>query len=226
LPHTDGVQYTPQTSQSGSESQCSGGTCSTTDDSAGSGSNRYATLLLYLTGAEEGGETAFTRVSTAALAAQRQYSSALNPVPQTPTPLSQQAVVDASGGAPAAEGTGPEAGSGLQWLTTLCQARSRLTVRPKKGQALLFYTQRPDGTPDLDSEYAECPVLKVTIAGAILLILSCGYVYLRGTGREGCEQILGLERAEAWLYSQRHAYRCAHSIAALSLYCCGLHSKL
>jgi hypothetical protein len=196
LPHTDGVQFNPQTGYSGSESQCSGGTCSTTDDSAGSGSNRYATLLLYLTGAEEGGETVFTSVSTAALAAQRRYSSALNPVPQTPTPLSQQAVVDASGGASTAEGTGPEAGSGLQWLTTLCQARSRLTVRPKKGQALLFYTQRPDGTPDLDSEYAACPVLKVTIAGAILLILSCDYVYLRGTCAQG-ERVV----SKFWVWS-------------------------
>lgn len=37
---------------------------------------------------------------------------------------------------------------------------SKLAVRPRKARAILYYSQHPDGSLDLDSRHGGCPVLK------------------------------------------------------------------
>lgn len=79
------------------------------------GGQRLATVLMYLSTPEEGGETVFTMT----------------------TPKKEQ--------------EGPE------W--SACGKRG-LAVKPRKGDALLFYSLRPDGSPDPSSTHASCPTLK------------------------------------------------------------------
>ena len=52
---------------------------------------------------------------------------------------------------------GIEQGSWEERMVALC--RSRLSVRPQKGRAVLFYSQLPNGEPDEMSEHGGCPVL-------------------------------------------------------------------
>ena len=44
----------------------------------------------------------------------------------------------------------------------VAQCRARLSVRPKKAHAILFYSQHPDGSLDRSSKHGGCPVLKGT----------------------------------------------------------------
>jgi hypothetical protein len=41
----------------------------------------------------------------------------------------------------------------------IAQCRTRLAVQPKAGEAILFYSQNPDGTTDELSRHGACPVL-------------------------------------------------------------------
>ncbi|CAM9298641.1 unnamed protein product, partial [Ectocarpus sp. 4 AP-2014] len=42
----------------------------------------------------------------------------------------------------------------------LLQCRRHMVVAPKRGQAVLFYNQHPDGRKDLSSEHGACPVIE------------------------------------------------------------------
>jgi hypothetical protein len=42
----------------------------------------------------------------------------------------------------------------------VARCRSKLSVRPTQGRAVLFYSQYPDGKQDLMSKHGGCPVLK------------------------------------------------------------------
>ena len=77
------------------------------------GGQRVATMLMYLTTPEEGGETVF---------------------PSAPRKV-----------------------SGPQWSEC---AREGFAVKPRRGDALLFYSLRPNGRKDEDSLHGSCPVLK------------------------------------------------------------------
>ena len=52
----------------------------------------------------------------------------------------------------------------------VAQCRARLSVRPKKAHAVLFYSQHPDGSLDKSSKHGGCPVLKGTKWAANLWI--------------------------------------------------------
>jgi len=105
------------------------------------GGNRYATVLLYMTDIPEGGggETVFAKVW-----------------PEGENQSQEDALKElrASGDA---ERAGIEQGSWEEEMVATC--RSRLSIRPHAGRAILFYSQLPNGEEDQMSLHGGCPVL-------------------------------------------------------------------
>eukprot|EP00536_Pseudo-nitzschia_multiseries_P008739 jgi/Psemu1/257491/estExt_Genewise1Plus.C_2280034 len=112
-------------------------------DSAGTGGNRFATILLYMSdlGENDGGETVFPHGVPEHI-----------PVEQRIT--KQQAIKQLRA---SERGSVLKPGSWEEELTALC--RSQLSVRPHSSRAVLFYSQHPNGAADRDSLHGACPVL-------------------------------------------------------------------
>ncbi|KAL7540883.1 hypothetical protein ACHAXR_010453 [Thalassiosira sp. AJA248-18] len=113
-------------------------------DSEHMGSNRFATILLYMTDLEEGdgGETVFTQGWPAGQAEEDhvQFNDALEA-------LRESSEVESL----------LEPNSWEEKMVARC--RSRLSIRPHSSRAVLFYSQNPDGTPDQKSMHGGCPVI-------------------------------------------------------------------
>lgn len=114
-------------------------------DSAGVGSNRFATILLYMSDLEEGdgGETLFSK--------------------GWPVGQAEEDRVSKKDAIKALRDSGDvdnilERGSWEEEMVADC--RTRLAVRPHSARAVLFYSQNPDGTPDSSSLHGGCPVIK------------------------------------------------------------------
>eukprot|EP00339_Tiarina_fusa_P000988 CAMPEP_0117043808 /NCGR_PEP_ID=MMETSP0472-20121206/30420_1 /TAXON_ID=693140 ORGANISM="Tiarina fusus, Strain LIS" /NCGR_SAMPLE_ID=MMETSP0472 /ASSEMBLY_ACC=CAM_ASM_000603 /LENGTH=555 /DNA_ID=CAMNT_0004755411 /DNA_START=79 /DNA_END=1744 /DNA_ORIENTATION=- len=114
-------------------------------DSAAKGGNRFATVLLYMSDSEEGagGETVFSEAWPPEL-----DPSERKPISEATNELRR------SGDARAA---GIAINSWEEKMVATC--RSKLSVRPSRGRAVLFYSQYPNGKPDPKSRHGGCPVL-------------------------------------------------------------------
>jgi prolyl 4-hydroxylase len=106
------------------------------------GSNRFATVFMYLTTVEQGGETVFPHGQK--LPGWEDESSFMDPGDVFPEDSWEHAMVK------------------------LC--RTSLATKPIQGEAVLFYSQTPTGVLDPYSEHGGCPVLKGDKWGANLWV--------------------------------------------------------
>ncbi|GAX23303.1 hypothetical protein FisN_21Hh011 [Fistulifera solaris] len=115
-------------------------------DSAGQGSNRFATLLLYMNDIEanQGGETVFANAWPLDVAETKRLS-----LEQAKSQLLESEFSNFL-----------TQGSWEEDLAVWC--RSRLAIRPKSARTVLFYSQLPDGQKDESSQHGACPVFNTT----------------------------------------------------------------
>jgi prolyl 4-hydroxylase len=113
-------------------------------ETAGKGGNRFATILLYMSDLAEdaGGETVFSEAPPFG-------ETELRPVNEVVRELRQSESLGVL-----------EPNSWEETMTAKC--RSRLSVKPYKSRAVLFYSQQPNGEPDKKSMHGGCPVLDGT----------------------------------------------------------------
>lgn len=113
-------------------------------ESAGTGTNRYATILLYLSGVEDGGETVFTQAKP--IGPDARVISKKQAEAETSAYLDSKNLTDLF----------PQD----TWQRNMIvECRSRMAVKPVKAEAVLFYSQFPDGRADRLSVHGGCPVL-------------------------------------------------------------------
>ena len=115
-----------------------------TVDTEHQGSNRFATILLYMSDLNEGdgGETVFT------------HAWPVGQPEEERVPF-ERALADLRAAGDVAGLLQPD--SWQEQMVARC--RSRLAVRPHSSRAVLFYSQHPDGTPDNASMHGGCPVI-------------------------------------------------------------------
>lgn len=114
-------------------------------ESSGTGGNRYATILLYMSdlGDDDGGETVFPQGMMPKIALEEEEAVSSNEARE------QLRVSD--------RGSVLKSGSWEENLVVLC--RTRLAIRPHSSRAVLFYSQHPNGEVDKSSLHGACPVL-------------------------------------------------------------------
>ena len=105
------------------------------------GVNRFATVFMYLTDVEEGGETVFTHAAR----------DADEDVPSRADVHADLVRRNITGLFPP-----PPDNWEVDFIAT---CRTRLAVRPKRGTAVLFYTQAPSGAIDGAQMHGGCPVI-------------------------------------------------------------------
>ncbi|KAL3924111.1 MAG: hypothetical protein SGPRY_004013 [Prymnesium sp.] len=111
---------------------------------------RTATIVAYLSAGFEGGETVFPRVSLS-------RGGSLPPVPKLVASGGQELLVEQ-----------------LDHLDRFCDAETSevLRVSARQGDALLFFSTQPDGSPDLDSIHGVIEYLKkeIWMLGFVIIV--------------------------------------------------------
>ena len=127
-------------------------------DPARHGSNRFATVFLYINNVKEGGQTVFPSLETSYC--KREGANCTRP--------GEMEFVDLE--------TGVSDDAELQKNNRTWEARmidqcySRRAVHPTKGAAVIFYSQTPNGTLDPHSLHGGCPVISGEKWGANLWV--------------------------------------------------------
>lgn len=118
-------------------------------DSAGKGGNRFATILLYMSDIPEdgGGETVFAKASPPSVEGENERRRH----------ISEEEALEELRATLDAVRSGIEEGSWEEKMVATC--RSKLSVRPTHGRAVLFYSQHPNGREDTMALHGGCPVL-------------------------------------------------------------------
>ena len=132
-------------------------------DSAGVGTNRYATILLYMSNITHGGETVFKKAWP-------------NDIPESEYKSREEALTELR-----KDGTVDMFKRGSWEESMVADCRSRLAVKPHSARAVLFYSQHPNGEEDTESLHGGCPVLDGEKWAANLWVSMCakdGLVYL------------------------------------------------
>ena len=114
-------------------------------DASKLGTNRFATILLYMSdlkGESDGGETVFKNAWPVGL-------------PEEDRKTRNQALTELR---EAGDADFLQKGSWEELMVADC--RSRLAVKPHSARAVLFYSQHPNGMEDTSSLHGGCPVLK------------------------------------------------------------------
>jgi 2OG-Fe(II) oxygenase superfamily len=112
-------------------------------ESGGSGGNRFATILMYMSdmGPDAGGETVFPKG----------WPPHLDPSDRVSAEDALEALRASEQGNVLVHGSWEE--------RLVAQCRTRLAVRPHSSRAVLFYSQYPNGEVDPASLHGACPVL-------------------------------------------------------------------
>eukprot|EP00591_Stephanopyxis_turris_P013992 CAMPEP_0195532780 /NCGR_PEP_ID=MMETSP0794_2-20130614/39104_1 /TAXON_ID=515487 /ORGANISM="Stephanopyxis turris, Strain CCMP 815" /LENGTH=237 /DNA_ID=CAMNT_0040665131 /DNA_START=514 /DNA_END=1224 /DNA_ORIENTATION=+ len=119
------------------------------------GSNRFATVFLYLNDVEEGGQTCFPKAEKLR---ESDYPNLAERFLGKDSDLSEAELSKLLKDANLKENS---------WEAKLTRdCYSKFSVQPRKGDAVLFYSQKPDGHLDPDSLHGAGPVLKGTKWGA------------------------------------------------------------
>ena len=113
-------------------------------ESAGEGTNRYATILLYLSGVEDGGETVFTQA--------KPIGEGARVIPKKQAEEETTSYLDS-------KNITELFPTGTWQRNMIVECRSRMAIKPVKAEAVLFYSQFPDGRVDRLSVHGGCPVL-------------------------------------------------------------------
>mmetsp|Transcript_22553 Transcript_22553/g.63889 ORF Transcript_22553/g.63889 Transcript_22553/m.63889 type:complete len:622 (+) Transcript_22553:230-2095(+) len=113
------------------------------------GGNRFATVLLYMNDMVDdnaGGELVFPKTDPP--------SNGTNKIPA----MSMSAALRELRATGHADEAGIKRDSWEEKMVATC--RSKFSIKPKQGRAVLFYSQHPNGEQDYKSRHGGCPVLK------------------------------------------------------------------